>query len=135
MSDIKRLVETHYANWLNNDSSVDLTFYASKANEDSQFPLGVVRVAEAEEIIPGSSAFRIDEVQVLIITSIDQSTAEEQSDLVESVRNSLNSSTDMINGNLEVLGRSAVFQLEGTSQDEEKYADVIQFSMGVKRRS
>lgn len=138
MSDIKKLVEDFYVDWLNADPEVDLTFYASKADGDSVFPLGVVRVPEAQEIIPGSGTFRMEEVQVLIITSIDDSTSAEHSDLVEAVRRSINRSPQEAfntGETLEFLGRSSASHIEGTSEDQEKFADIIQFSAGARVRS
>lgn len=135
MSEIKREVEKYWAAWLNS-AALDLSFYASKADAENDPPFGVVRVKGVEEILPNSGVYRIEEVQILVINSIDSANSAEQATLAGNVSNAISQSPQhIVTEELEVCGFAGLEVMHGTDEDSERYADIFSFAMGARLRN
>ena len=137
MSDIKAETEKWWCDYLNRQTkAMGLQFYPSMTDADNDPPMGVVRVSEAEEVIPRSGVYKVDECQILVISTIDHSTSDQHKAAVQKV-GFLIDAAPMQEDTTRILirGRGPKTQTRGTDEDADKCADIFTFPMGVAARS
>ena len=129
--DIKLACENY---WVDKFRSlgVERVFAGRCDDEDPETPLVICRCEEAPSLFPGSAAHRADPFEVLIISSISDSNSLVHSNLVALIRNEIETIVFPDSGEeVIVMGRGSVTIAEVETDDDERYADILSFPLGI----
>lgn len=126
-----RLSEFFRSN-LDERTNAALKFFNNNADENSQPPYGVVTVPTMAETTPKSNVYR-GEVNISIISSIDQSSSAEHDNLLEEVMLALDNIPRRIvdtTNNIRLFGWTILKSEAETKDESQSFSDVITIAAG-----
>lgn len=128
--DIKLKVENYWVGLLKSGGAARV--YGGRCDdEDVDTPFIVCRCQEAPVTMPGGGAYRVDPFEILVISHISEADSAEHSAAVEWAKWMVESACFPHDGDLiTALGRGPLTVRDVASEDDERYADIIEFVFG-----
>lgn len=106
--------------------------YAGRCDDiDVDTPFIVCRCEEAPVTIPGGGAHRVDPFEILVISHINESNSLNQEEAVGWVRSIVECSAfPNTDAGVQALGRGPLKIRNVANEDDERYADIVEFVFG-----